>query len=232
MGRLRKALVRGIRGRLQGRVIRDCSHADLITKLISAQAGDFDRAPVLVETGCGLSTVALASESARLGGTVYSCDYSSEKADALLLRAGEEVSNIHFEFGDSLESLLRIRERHPRIDFLFLDSAASAMHTFREFMTVEDRLEAGACLLIDNAALPNETRVLGPVRKGKIIVPYLLASPYWEVTAYPTAGDSMVAAVMHEERDFSDPAYEHPDYVDEWPAQFDRAFEPGGRRRA
>lgn len=216
-----RALVREIRGRLQGKVKRELSHGEMISKIISAHSAEFSENPVFVETGCGLSTVALAAEGHKLGATVYSCDYNNEKADELRAQVGNKVGNVRFEFGDSLESLKRITGQHERFDFVFLDSAASAMHTFREFMLVENNLRAGACLIVDNAALPGETHTLTPVRKGKILVPYLLASPFWEVSGHPAAGDSMVSAVMHKEGAYADPAYEHPEYIDNWRALFE-----------
>lgn len=216
-----RTLVREIRGRLQGKAKCEFSHGEMISRLISMHSARFSENPVFVETGCGLSTVALAAEGRKHSATVYSCDYNNQKADELRAQVGNKVDNVKFEFGDSHESLQRIANQHTRIDFLFLDSAASAMHTFREFMLVESKLIPGACIIVDNAALPRETHTLGPVRKGKILVPYLLASPFWEVIGHPTAGDSMVSAVMHKEGDYADPEYEHPEYIDNWRALFE-----------
>lgn len=195
---------------------RTQSHGDLITRLSRDYQSGFHKPPVFVETGSGVSTVALARAANAMGGVVYSCDYNDEKVAALKEAAGGDVAAIHFQMGDSLDSLRQIAGQHERIDFLFLDSAASATHTFREFSIVEHCLQPGSVLLIDNAALPEEKRVLSPVRKGKILVHYLLASPVWEVIGYPTAGDSMVAAVRHEKPEYADPRYEHPEYVDHW----------------
>lgn len=217
-----RTLVREIRGRLQGKAKCEFSHGEMISKLIWIHSAGFSEKPVFVETGCGLSTVALAAEGRRLGATVYSCDYNHEKADELRAQVGNKVENVRFEFGDSHESLRKIAEQQARIDFLFLDSAASAMHTFREFMIVESKLNPGACIIVDNAALPREKHTLGPARKGKILVPYLLASPFWEVIGHPTAGDSMVSAVMHKEGDYADPEYEHPEYIDNWRTLFEK----------
>jgi len=198
------------------------SHGDLITRLVSECQDGFDRPPTFVETGSGLSTVALAHAAHAMSGTVYSCDYNDDKVEALKARAGADVDAIRFCPGDSLDSLCRIVSEHKRLDFVFLDSAASATHTFREFSIVEPCLHPGAVLVIDNAALPGEKRLLSPARKGKILVHYLLASPYWEVTGYPSAGDSMVSAVRHGEPSYADPAYEHPEYVDHWQDLFDK----------
>lgn len=217
-----RALVREIRGRLQGKIRCEISHGEMISKLISMHCSGFSEKPVFVETGCGLSTVALATEGRERGATVYSCDYNHEKADELRAQVGDKVANVQFEFGDSHESLEKIAGEYPKIDFLFLDSAASAMHTFREFMIVENNLSAGSCVVVDNAALPKEPQTLGPVRKGKILVPYLLASPFWEVYGHPTAGDSMVSAVMHGNGAYADPEYEHPEYIDNWRTLFER----------
>lgn len=201
---------------------RTLSHGDLITSLIRDYQAGFHKPPIFVETGSGLSTVALARAAGALGGVVYSCDYNDEKVSALKAAAGNDVATIRFQMGDSLDSLRNIADMHDRLDFVFLDSAASATHTFREFTIVERCLQPGAVLLIDNAALPEETRVLSPVRKGKILVHYLLASPVWEVVGYPTAGDSMVAAIRHDKPEYADSRYEHSEYVDHWNELFDK----------
>ncbi len=196
---------------------RKMSHGDLITKLLAKETKPLDSRPVIfVETGCGISTLSLAKTGQNIGGTVYSCDYNSEKADELKSASPELLNNVKFMIGDSHESLEKIAAEHDNVRFLFLDSAASAMHTFREFMIIEKHLHAGSQVLVDNAAVPGEKRLLSPVRKGKILVPYLLASPFWEVSCHPDAGDSMVSAVMHEEADYADPDYEDSAYIDNW----------------
>jgi predicted O-methyltransferase YrrM len=123
---------------------------------------------------------------------------------------------VHFLVGDSLRGIAEVAERHERVDFAFLDSAPSALHTFREFSALEPALRPGARVLVDNAALPGARLLLSPCRKGRILVPYLLASPFWEVRAHPRSGDSMVSALRHDRPDFADPAHEDPDYVDDW----------------
>ncbi len=198
---------------------RAMSHGDLITRLIDRRAGSFRQPPVFVETGCGLSTMALAGAAQRLGAVVYSCDYNKEKITELQRLTGN-TANLSFRAGDSHESLRAIVAEHAHLDFVFLDSAASAMHTWQEFLIVEPRLQPGAVLLVDNAALPGARRLLSPVRKGKILVPYLLASAVWEVEAFPTAGDSMIAAYRHAEPNYADPNHEDPEYVDHWRRTF------------
>lgn len=217
-----RAIVREIRGRLQGKIKCEVSHGEMISRLISTYHAGFSQPPIFVETGCGLSTLSLADAGRQLGATVYSCDYNHEKADELRAQVGHRLDNVRFLFGDSHDSLKQIAAQQARIDFLFLDSAASAMHTFREFQIMEGNLAAGSCVVVDNAALPRETHTLGPVRKGKILVPYLLASPFWEVSGHPRAGDSMISAIMHEEGDYADPEYEHPEYIDNWRELFTR----------
>ncbi len=197
------------------------SHGDLIERLLEQHLTEFPENPVFVESGGGVSTLSLAKTGKKLNAKVYSLDYNADKVDDLKARSGTLLSNVEYMIDDSLNSLAKIVKRQERIDFLFLDSAASAMHTFHEFQISEPRLKAGACLLVDNAALPCVKNLLSPVRKGKILVPYLLASPYWEVTSHPEAGDSMISAVMRETADFADPSYEDPDYIDSWKTFFD-----------
>ena len=220
--------LRRIAGREHAR--RTMSHGDLISHLCREHRAGFAEPPVFVETGSGVSTVALAQAAGEAGGIVYSCDCNDEKVSDLKQAAGPDVGAIRFRIGDSLDSLREIVREHGRLDFVFLDSAASAMHTFREFTILEQCLERGAVLLVDNAALPNDGPLLSPVRKGRILVHYLLASAYWEVQGHPTAGDSMVSAVMRAEPDHADPAYEHPDFVDHWRGLFERELGAAGSR--
>lgn len=221
MSSLLKRVIKKARHKVKRRMLRTQSHGELIKELLAKDAGNLKDA-VFVETGCGVSTIALAEAGKRFGAKVYSCDYNPEKAEQLKATAGDTVSGVNFIIGDSLESLRAIVAKHPVIHFLFLDSAASAMHTFREFSLVEACLRTGSRVLVDNASLPGQKRVLSPVRKGKILVPYLLASPFWEVSGHPGAGDSMVSAVMHAEPDYADREYEDPEYIDNWRAKFTR----------
>lgn len=208
----------------QTTITRRRTHGEMLARHL------FDRRPflkprcVLVETGSGITTLALADAGLSLAAIVYSCDINEPKVAELKRRIGMRVSNVEFVIGDSKETLPRIGEKHGGIDFIFMDSAASAMHTFQEFMAIERFFKPGSSLLIDNAALPNSSAVLSPCRKGKIIVPYLLASPWWEVKGHPAAGDSMVSAIRHDRPDFADRAYEWPDFVDQWEQEFEQAF--------
>ena len=93
-------------------------------------------------------------------------------------------------------------------------------------MAIQGYLKPGACLLIDNAALPEEKVVLTEVRKGKILVPYLLASAHWSVQAHPKAGGSMVSATLHKEANFAEFDYEYPEYVDKWQKYFAENLPP------
>ena len=79
-----------------------------------------------------------------------------------------------------------------------------------------------AILLIDNAALPGSSVRLSPVRKGKILVPYLMASANWEVIPFPNSGGSMVGAIKRDNGNYADPDLEHPDYTDHWKDKFNR----------
>lgn len=200
--------------------VRNHTHGEMIGLLLAANSDRFPERPVFVETGCGISTLYLARAGREFNAIVYSCDLNSAKVRALQERAGERVSNVKFLVGDSAVLLQRLAQEHPQVHFLFLDAAASAMHTFREFQVIEPALKKGSVLLIDNAALPGETRLLSPCRKGKIIVPYLQASACWEVHGHPDAGDSMISAICHDSAEFADPAYEWPQYVDPWEWSF------------
>lgn len=204
---------------LRGRRRRE-SHGDLLTRLLSEHGASLGEAPVMVETGCGVSTPAFAQATATLGGRLYSLDMSAEKAEALKQAAADALGDTIFLIGDSLSSLQRVVAEHSAVHFVLLDSAPSAMHTLREFLILEPRLGPGSWVVIDNAALPDARHTLSPGRKGKVLVPYLLASSVWEVFDYPTSGDSMVAARRHDTPAYADPRYELAGYEDPWPEFF------------
>jgi predicted O-methyltransferase YrrM len=200
------------------------THAERIAALLAEMPRPLPPRPVFVETGCGLSTLALAAGARELGAACYSCDVNAEKVEALRRSAPEALADVVFLVGDSLASVAGIAERNERVDLAFLDSAPSALHTFREFRALEPRFRDGARVLVDNAALPGARLRLSPCRKGKILVPYLLAHPLWEVRAHPRSGDSMISAVLRDRPDFADPAHEDPAYVDDWRRTFERGL--------
>lgn len=213
-----------VRRRAQGllrSVWQTQDHGALIRSLLADKQAPMQRRLLFVQTGCGASTLALGEIAARVGADVYACEVNAEKIAELREFGGDALASVHFLEGDSLESLARIAARHDHIDFALLDSAPSATHTLYEFQLLEARLGAGARVLIDNAALPGARLLLGPCRKGKLLVPYLLASPFWRVRAHPRAGDSMVSAIHDRIGARADASYEDPAYVDHW-----RALEP------
>jgi len=201
---------------------REITHGEMIARHLAQRQQNLDEHPVFVETGCGLSTLSLAEVGKNLNATVYSCDFNEEKVRALQQRAGDRIDNVTFLIGDSLDSLRTICAQHAKLGFVFLDAAASAMHTFKELQLIEAFLKPGSSLLIDNAALPNERWLLSPCRKGKIVVPYLMASAYWEVQGHPTAGDSMISAVHHDTPDYAHTSCEWSGFVDTWKQDFEK----------
>ena len=218
--------LRGHAERVYRRVWRAQDHGALIRELLAKVQPIRDHRLVFVETGCGLSTLALVEVARRTGALVYTCDLDAEKLEQLRERSRDALTEVTFLAGDSLESLSEIASRHGRVDFALLDSAPSATHTLREFLLLEPRFGPGSRLLVDDAALPGARLLLSPCRKGKLIVPYLLASPFWTVTAHPRAGDSMVSAVLDAIGARADSGYEDPSYVDRWRSTFDRRLRP------
>ena len=192
------------------------SHSDLLDRYLRAFESAPARTRVFVEVGAGLTTATIARHAQRLGARFLCCD-----TDERLLRAiGESINRdgvVEFQAGDSEAVLTRIATWVQRIDFAFLDAAPSAMKTFAEFRILERRFAPGSVLVLDNAAIPGAEPPSLPCRKGKILVPYLLASAHWEVVGHPQSGDAMIAAIRHDAATWSDPAYEWDDYPgDDW----------------
>jgi predicted O-methyltransferase YrrM len=152
----------------------------------------------------------LATHARRVGAQAHSIDTNAE----LIAGVDAEVNSdgvVTFHSGTSLEMLPGILREVEKIDFAFLDSAPSAMTTWQEFALIEPFLKSGAIVVVDNACLPGEVATLSPCRKGKIVVPFLLASSWWEVEGHPQSGDSMVVAIRH-----GDPHYADPDFEGAW----------------
>ncbi len=218
--------LRGHAERVYRRVWQAQDHGALIADLLAKVQPIRDHRLVFVETGCGRSTLALVEVARRTGARVYSCDPDPAKLERLRERSRDALSEVTFLAGDSLDGLGEVASRHGRIDFALLDSEPSATHTLREFLVLEPRFGPGSQLLVDDAALPGARLLLSPCRKGKLLVPYLLASPYWSVTAHPRAGNSMVSAVLDAIGARADAGYEDPSYVDRFRASFDRRLRP------
>ena len=203
---------------------QDCR--SLIFRLLADLQPRPPDAPVLVQTGCGPATPALAAVADRVGAVLYCCEADGDKIAALQAADGSALGDVLFLRGDSLEELARIAARHERVDFALLGSAPSATHTLHEFFALEARLGPGARVLIDEAALPGARLALRHCRRGKLLVPYLLASPVWRVAAHPRVGESMVSAVHDRVGARADASYEDPSYVDRWLAQRGGALRP------
>jgi hypothetical protein len=187
-----------------------------LIRTLLADAKPATRPVVFVQTGLGSAALALAEVAARVGAVVYACDPSAEAIAELRGCGGPGLDEVSFLPGDTLESLARIAARHEHVDFALFDSAPSATHTLGEFQLLEPRLGPGSRVLVGDAALPGARLVLGPCRKGKLLVPYLLASPVWRVKAHPRAGDSMVSAIHDRIGARADASYEDPSYANQW----------------
>src|SRR5258706_7806728 len=167
------------------RLWRVQDHGALIRSLLADTREPSQRPRLFVETGCGLSTFALAEVAARVGAEVYSCDANADKIAELRARGADALANVHFVEGDSLASLARIAARHEHIDFALFDSAPSATHTLREFQLLEPRLGAGSRVLVDDAAPPRGRLLLSPCPQGKPLLPYPLPPPLLRGKAHP-----------------------------------------------
>jgi predicted O-methyltransferase YrrM len=218
--------LRGRAQRVYRRIWQTQDPGALILELLADLRPVRNHRLVFVETGCGASTLALVEAARRTGAHIYTCELDPHKIDRLRERTRDALTEVTFLAGDSLASLAQIVARHGRVDFALLDSAPSATQTLREFLLLEPRFGPGSRVLIANAALPGARLRRRPCRKGKLVVPYLLASDFWTVTAHPRAGDSMVGAVLDAIGAHSDAGYEDPGYIDHWRAAFDRGLRP------
>ncbi len=199
------------------------SHGELVSKIFEQNIKNFSKIPKIIEVGSGITTDFLNKLSLKYKCEVISIDNNSSKVKFLNENIKEISPKLSFIVGDSLEILKNI-VRNSKIDLLFLDSAPSAIHTFKEFLICENAFKSGSCLIIDNAKIPEEKSNRNPARKGKIIVPYLLASKSWEVFSHPYSGDMMIVAIKRSEKQYADIKYELDDYTDNWKNQLESYF--------
>jgi predicted O-methyltransferase YrrM len=111
MNRAWEMLRRGAEGALRS-VWQTQDHRALIRVLLAQLEPPRGRRAVFVETGCGLSTLALAEAARELDAFVYSCDLNEEKIAALRERLGDAIVHVQFLIGDSLTSVAQVAARH------------------------------------------------------------------------------------------------------------------------
>ena len=169
-------------------------HADVLKDFVKEV---FFPGMVIVEIGCGNSTLGTGASLARDGNwKYYSIDNDASRMD-IVSRQFEQVpylqGRVEFIIDDSIRGLQRVVDELDRIDLLFSDGMGNALRCFREFAMVEHLLtHDGAMVLIDNAVLSHSYNPLG--RKGRVLVPYLESHPRWEVEDHPDWGDFMILA--------------------------------------
>jgi predicted O-methyltransferase YrrM len=187
---------------------RYLSHSDVLSMYLPRIAVQDDERVAIVEVGAGITSPTIAAYARSVGAKYYACDANAELIAALRERISTD-GFVDFKVGDSEITLPGVAHEIGICHFAFLDGAPSAMKTFREFLILEPKFVPGSILVVNNAAIPGTDRPLrSPCRKGKILVPYLLASPYWEVIGLPEDGGSMIVGIMHEVPEYADETYE------------------------
>jgi FkbM family methyltransferase len=196
------------------------THSQVLSEYLPKISADGGERTAIVEVGLGLTSSTIAAYARSVNAKYYACDANADLIAAVRDRLSPD-GFIDFRTGDSEATLAEVAKELATCHFVFLDGAPSATKTFREFLLLEPKLVPGSILVIDNAAIPGTDQPLrSPCRKGKILVPYLLASPYWEVFGRPNDGDSMVVAIMHAAPKHADAASEDIQYT----VAFDREW--------
>ena len=156
---------------------------------------------VVIEVGAGASTV-IVEKICKKNDCI---GYTLEIAEKTIERVSKTCPSTKFILGPSLDTLPEMDLEQKPIGLLFLDGAPSAMMTFLEFQLMQSHLIVGSIVLIDNATMYEETISRESelaCRKGRVIVPYLRAHPFWEVKPYPQYGGGMVMAILRDEPSF------------------------------
>jgi len=191
------------------------SLGEFIIQIVDEYKDSFPEEPTFIECGSGLSTLYLAEAGRRTNATVFSIDNNAQKIDALKKDNDRWLWNVKFRINDSVKTIKALAALYGRIDLLILDSAPSALYTFNEFKGAERYLISDSIVLIDNATWPYSIKK--NTRKGKILVPYIMAKSDWLSILYSHVGDSVIMARKMRTDDFADPDYEKPgEYIDKW----------------
>jgi len=194
--------------------------ADIVKEYLPLLTHRHDRKNVLLEVGCGLSTIPMLEHCDCHSSKLYGID--TDKTVIALLEtaypgADSEFINKKSEVGipyvlDKESSSDVWGGRKVNIDFAFFDGAPCAYSTMRDFLAIEPFMEPGSIYVMDNARLPEKEDVIPELvgagcRKGKVVVPYLLSSPWWEVFAHPHSAGGMIAAIKRDKPVQADTAY-------------------------
>ena len=173
------------------------SHCDALDEITERK--EFYKGNVLIETGAGETSKFLSKFCQK-----YDVEFHSFDIDDYKIRKVPTDEKVIFHHGNSLDKLKSfVQENKKEIKFVFLDSCGSAFHTFLEFRILEPHLKPGATVVIDNAVIyageiTHKDEIETEVRKGKVLVPYFQASPFWAVKFHPSYGHTMVEAVLED----------------------------------
>jgi hypothetical protein len=149
--------------------------------------------PIFLETGCqreeldvgaGMSTTIFAEYCRRYGGQVISLDNNAEHIERCRGFLGDNLRFVEFREIDSVKGLKECRDIRPAL--LYLDSldypigrdsehleqrVAAQEHCLNEFWAIENHLDAGTVVLLDDNQMPGGGKTL-------LIKPYLESQGY------------------------------------------------------
>lgn len=186
--------------------------ADVLKKYLPKIPNPDNRRVVIVETGIGLSSFPLIEYVYAHPNVVLYCIDTSKEVIKSLQEGLDPDRKVNFLHMDTEKGLQFVIGAEKYIDLLFFDAVPCAYRTFKEFQMCEHLLTPGSIYVMDNARIPEKEHIKGECkgaacRKGKVIVPYLLASPHWVVKAFPQEAGGMIGAIMQPDAKYSDPAY-------------------------
>ena len=154
---------------------------------------------VVVETGCGASSLALVAAAIQTGGEVFSWDLNGSKLELMgnvafqtIGRAmGADINKywhpITYSSTGSYLGIEIIQEKKRSVGLAFLDSYHTLEHVIEEIRLVSDSLRPGAAVIIDDAYYTNKSlnySYLNLMRKklGMAEIPEPeenISQPYW-----------------------------------------------------
>jgi hypothetical protein len=123
---------------------------------------NFDRI-ITLETGAsqsyndGLFGLFLGFASMYTNGNMYSVDINEEYVNRSITKFNESIPNLNYSahVGDSVSYLKNIKEIPNLVhldswDFNLFDPFPSALHGWREFEAIQDKMESGSIIIIDD----------------------------------------------------------------------------------
>ena len=142
-----------------------------IDKVYQEWVDKIDHPIIAVETGCAfmwneqcmhnLSTLHIVEQLIKpAGGKLYSLEINPERVAVCKMELEKRGLDQYVEFmiGESIDSLVKLKQRHVRVNFVWLDSLEDAQHARNEHNAVHSILHEKYILCVDDYGSANSVK--------------------------------------------------------------------------